>query len=152
MFFKYVIIIIWSYFYGASQVVLVVKDPSTSARDSRDPGSISGSGRSPGEGNGHPLQCSCLQNPMDRGAWQAGVHGVKKGRAQLATEHTQQQYKFVVWRAYGSVIWGRGCHECCLKHGKNRITSCLCNVRNQLEVVDFSEWDFVSDSFFFASQ
>ena len=74
----------------------MVKDPSTSARDSRDPGSISGSGRSPGEGNGHPLQCSCLQNPMDRGAWHAGVQGVTKGRAQLATEHTEQQYKFVV--------------------------------------------------------
>ena len=41
-----------------------------------DPGSIPRSGRSPGEGNGYPLQYSCLENSMDRGAWQAVVHGV----------------------------------------------------------------------------
>ena len=41
-----------------------------------DPGSIPGSGRSPGEGNGYPLQYSCLENPMNRGAWQAIVHGI----------------------------------------------------------------------------
>ena len=43
-----------------------------------DPGSIPGSGRFPKEGNGNPLQYSCLENPMDRGAWQATVHGVAK--------------------------------------------------------------------------
>ena len=43
-----------------------------------DPGSIHGLGRSPGEGNGKPLQYSCLENPMDRGAWWAAVHGVAK--------------------------------------------------------------------------
>ena len=43
-----------------------------------DAGSIPGSGRSPGEGNGNPLQDSCLENPTDRGAWQAIVHGVPK--------------------------------------------------------------------------
>ena len=43
-----------------------------------DAGSIPGSGRSPGEGNDKPLQYSCLQNPMDRGAWRAAVHGVAK--------------------------------------------------------------------------
>ena len=43
-----------------------------------DAGSIPGSGRSPGEGNGNPLQCSCLGNPMDRGAWWATVHGGHK--------------------------------------------------------------------------
>ena len=43
-----------------------------------DVGSISGSGRSPGEGSGNPLQCSCLGNPMDRGAWRAIVHGFTK--------------------------------------------------------------------------
>ena len=43
-----------------------------------DPGLIPGSGRSPGEGNGNPLQYSCLENPMDRGAWWATVHGVTK--------------------------------------------------------------------------
>ena len=48
-----------------------------------DRGSIPGSGRSPGEGNGDPLQCSCLGNPKDRGAWWATVHGVAKSRTRL---------------------------------------------------------------------
>ena len=51
----------------------VVKKSACSAGDA---GSIPGSGRSPGEGNGNPLQYSCLENPMDRGAWWATVHGV----------------------------------------------------------------------------
>ena len=72
----------------ASQVVLVVKDPSTNAGDSRDPGLISGSGRSPGEGNGCPLQYSCLQNPMDRGAWWAMVFKVAKSDTTEVTEVT----------------------------------------------------------------
>ena len=46
-------------------------------------GLIRGSGRSPGEGNGNPLQYSCLENPMDRGAWWATVHGVAKSRTRL---------------------------------------------------------------------
>ena len=45
-----------------------------------DVGSVPGSGRSPGEGNGNPLQYSCLENSMDRGAWQATVHGVTKSQ------------------------------------------------------------------------
>ena len=53
----------------------VVKNPSVSAGDV---GSIPGPGRSPGEGNDNPLQYSCLRNPMDRGAWQAIVHGIAK--------------------------------------------------------------------------
>ena len=53
----------------------MVKNPPANAGDS---GSISGSGRSPEEGNGNPLQYSYLENPMDRGAWQATVHGVAK--------------------------------------------------------------------------
>ena len=54
----------------------MVKNPPANAGDIRDMGSFPGSGRSPGEGNGSPLQYSCLENPMDRGAWQAVVHGV----------------------------------------------------------------------------
>ena len=54
-------------------------NPSVSAGDARDESLIPGSGRSPGEGNGNPLQYSCLENSMDRGAWQAPVHGVIKG-------------------------------------------------------------------------
>ena len=49
-----------------------------SARDIRDTSLIPGSGRSPGERNGNPLQSSCLENAMDRGAWRATVHGVTK--------------------------------------------------------------------------
>ena len=53
-------------------------DSRESACYAGDPDSISGSGRSPGEETGYPLQYSCLQNPMDRGVWQATVHGVTK--------------------------------------------------------------------------
>jgi len=60
---------------GASQVALVVKNPPASAGDIRDAGSIPGLGRFPGGGNGYPLQYSCLENPMDRGAWRGTVHG-----------------------------------------------------------------------------
>ena len=49
-----------------------------------DPGLIPGVGRSPGEGNGNPLQYSCLENPMDGGAWWATVHGVAKSRTRLS--------------------------------------------------------------------
>ena len=55
----------------------MVKNPSASVGDAGDRGLISGSGRFPGGGNGNPLQYSCLENPMDRGAWQATVHGVE---------------------------------------------------------------------------
>ena len=58
-------------------------DGKVSARTVGDPGSIPRSGRSPGEGNGNPLQYSCLENPMDRGAWWATVHGLAKSRTQL---------------------------------------------------------------------
>ena len=50
------------------------KEPAYSAGDV---GSVLGSGRSPGEGDGNPLQCSCLENPMERGTWQATFHGLK---------------------------------------------------------------------------
>ena len=50
-----------------------------------DTGSVPGLGRSPGDGNGSPLQYSCLENPMDKGAWWATVHGVTKSQARLST-------------------------------------------------------------------
>ena len=53
------------------------------AGDIRDSGSIPGSGRSPGGGHGNPLQYSCLENPMDRGAWWAAVYGVAKSQTRL---------------------------------------------------------------------
>ena len=60
----------------ASQVVLVVKKPAANAGDTRDAGLIPRLEGSPGEGNGKPLQNSCLENPKDRGAWQATIHRV----------------------------------------------------------------------------
>ena len=62
----------------ASQVALVVKNSPDNAGDLKDEGSIPGSGRFPREGNGNPLQYSCPENPMDRGAWRATVHRVAK--------------------------------------------------------------------------
>ena len=70
------------------QVVLVVKNLPDSAGDIRDKGPIPGLGRSPGEGNGNPLQYSCMGNPVGRGAWWATVHRVTKiwtGLKQLST-------------------------------------------------------------------
>ena len=58
----------------------VVKNPLANAGDARDTGSIPGLGRFPGGGNGNPVQYSCLENPMDRGAWRATVHGVTKSQ------------------------------------------------------------------------
>ena len=63
---------------GASQVVVVVKNLPASAGDIRDLGLIPGLGRSPGGGNGNPLQYSCLENPMDRGAWWVTLDRVTK--------------------------------------------------------------------------
>ena len=63
----------------------VSKEPAYKAGD---PGLISGLGKSPEEGNGNPLQYSCLENPMDRGAWQAIVHGVARVGHNLATTTT----------------------------------------------------------------
>ena len=57
-----------------------------SACNAGNPGLIPGLGRPPGEGNGNPLQCSCLENPMDRGAWQAAVPGVTRVRHDLGTK------------------------------------------------------------------
>ena len=56
-----------------------------------DPSSIPGLGRFSGEGNGNPLQCSCLENSMGRGDWWATVHGVTKSRTQLSESHFQEK-------------------------------------------------------------
>ena len=69
-----------------SQLAPVVKNLPSNAEDVRDAGSIPGSGRSrktPGGGNGNPLQYSCLKNPMDRGAWRAAVYGIAKSQTRL---------------------------------------------------------------------
>ena len=70
------------------QEIQMVKNPPASAGDK---GSIPGLGRSHGEGNGNPLQYSWLESPMDRGAWRATVHRVKKSQTQLSDEKTTKQ-------------------------------------------------------------
>ena len=65
----------------------VVKNSPAKAGDTRDAGSILGSGRCPGEINGNPLLYSCLENPTNRGAWQATVHGVTKNWTPLNVHH-----------------------------------------------------------------
>ena len=66
---------------------LVVKNPPANAGDTRDLGSITGPGRSSGEGHGNQLQNSCLENPMDRGVWWATIQRVPKSRTQLKRQH-----------------------------------------------------------------
>ena len=61
-----------------------------------DASSISGLGRSPGEGNGYSLQYSCLENPLGRGAWRATVHGVARVRHDLATQQQQQKHSLLL--------------------------------------------------------
>ena len=68
---------------ASPQVALVVKNPLANTGDVRDVGLIPGSGRFPGEGHGNPLQYSCLENPMDKGAWRATVHRVAESRTRL---------------------------------------------------------------------
>ena len=108
----------------ASQVALMVKNPPPCSRDIRDTGSIPELERSPGEGNGTPFQCSCLKNPMDRGAWQATVHRVWTRLMRLSTHSPQNLEQFScrlreVARAHRFVC--RHCSDdscsktCCLK-------------------------------------
>ena len=70
--------------WDSSQVEIVIKNPPANARDTRDVGSVPRSGRSPVAGHGNPLQYSCLENPMDRGAWWATVHRVTKRQTWLS--------------------------------------------------------------------
>ena len=71
----------------SSPVIPTFKDPPANAGDEEDPDSISGLGRSSGGGSGNLFQYSGLENPMDRGAWQAATHGVTKSWDDRATEH-----------------------------------------------------------------
>ena len=78
----------------ASQVALVIKNLPENEADARDTNSVPGLGRSPGGRHGNPLQYSCLENSMDRGAWQATVHRVTKSQTRLKHDnhkHVQSQ-------------------------------------------------------------
>ena len=86
---------------------LVLKNLAANARDTRDKGFIPGWERSPGGGNGNPLQYSYLGSPMDRGAWWATVHGVAKSWTRL-TEHTYTHIHTHTWSCaslYSSSKW-----------------------------------------------
>ena len=72
-------------------MALVVKNSPAKAGDAREVRSIPGWGRSPGGGHGNLLQYSCLANPMDRGAWEAAVHGVVKSQTRLKGRHVCMQ-------------------------------------------------------------
>ena len=78
-----IIMQVYLFFNRASQVARVVKNTLANPRDVRDSGSIHGLGRFPGGRNGNLLQYSCLENPMDRGAWQATAQRVTESRPQL---------------------------------------------------------------------
>ena len=122
----------------------VVKSPLANAGDM---GSIPGLGRSPGEGNGHPLQYSCLENPMDRGAWQARVHRVVKSRTRLKQLRTNAgscstSILYLVSESWMSCSWSRDnkiyftellqeLHE--MKYAKHR-ERCLVNYRGSTNV------------------
>ena len=66
-------------------------------QETQHTGSIPGSGKSSEEGNGNPLQYSCLENPMDRGCWRAAVHGVTRSRTQLSTDRTHTTNKDLLY-------------------------------------------------------
>ena len=87
----------------------VVKNPPANAGDPRDAGSILGSGRSPELGNGNSLQYSCLENPMDRRAWQAAIHGVSKNQMWLSMQPPLRSSRFghILPTSDETIAWGR---------------------------------------------
>ena len=75
----------------------MVKNPPAGAGDARDVGSVPGLGRAPGGGNGSPLQYPRLENPMDRGAWRAAVHGATQSLTRLKRVGTQAYKVYRMW-------------------------------------------------------
>ena len=93
----------------------MVKNMPANARDTEDAGSIPGSGRSPGAGNGNPIQYSCLENPMDIGAWLTTVHNVAESQTRLSAHthtytHMEQGASQTV--AVGTSLSWRGFSVC----------------------------------------
>ena len=82
-------------------------DGKASTSNAGDLGLIPGLGRSPGEGNGNPLQCSCLENPMDGGAWWATVHGVtnsQRGLSKFTLLHFTSMINTTTWMNFKSIL------------------------------------------------
>ena len=86
-------------------MAIVVKNPPANAEDIRDMGSIPGSGRANRGGHGNPLQYSCLENPMDRGAWQA-IQSIGSQRVKM-TEALSTHISIFNTVGHGFVIWSR---------------------------------------------
>ena len=141
-----------------------------SACNAGDLGSIPGSGRSPGEGNGNPLQYSCLENPMDRGAWWATVHGVAKSRTRLSNlafstmgiywdscRHFLKKWVTgAIWNSscMGTVRWkstavfARGnCpqHRSTNREPQTNLSACDSALSGDLTKVCLSQWSSVND-------
>ena len=99
----------------------VIKNPLANAADVRYAGSIPGSGRPPGEGNGNPLQYSCLENPMDRGVWWPTIHRGAESRTRLSNcAHSTHTL------AYPG---GPECNHSVLRRGRQREKACDCRSR-----------------------
>ena len=100
-------------YFDPNKPLLVAKNSPANAGDARDVGLIPGSGRSPGEGNGNPVQYSCLENPMDRGTWLATVHGVAKGQTRLsrAQKITSASLSHPSLQSLGSGWVGESCRK-----------------------------------------
>ena len=115
----------------------VKKESTCNAGDTGDAGSIPGSGRSPGGGNGNPLQYSCLKNLTHRGVWQARIHGVAKSRTRLSTHALFQTcMKFFIMLIEG--------------HTYTHIRVCVCIYLYfylMLVTGAFSTWDTISPIF-----
>ena len=88
----------------------LVKNPTANAGDARGMDSIPESGRSPGGGHGNPLQYACPENPMDRGAWWATVHGVTRSRTRL-NEHTHDRKRSSTKNSRTLVLTGTWPHR-----------------------------------------
>ena len=85
----------------------MIKNPPANAGDVRNTGSIPGLGRSPGGEHGNPLQYSCLENPMNRGAWWDMVHWVAKSQTRLKQLRTNIKYSQVIrmWTSLGGALF-----------------------------------------------
>ena len=145
-----------SYSFSSSYMVHFLKDfpggsdGKASVYNAGDLGLIPGLGRSPGEGNGNPLQYYCLENPMDRGAWQATVYGVAKSQTRLcdfkftflkARLMQQSFFLFVFFPAsHPIIIYHRAIRECLLTpvflpgkfHGPRSLEACHGLAKNQI--------------------
>ena len=97
-----------------------------SACNAGDPGLIPGSGRSPREGNGNPLQYSCLKNPMDRRTWQARVHGVTRVGYDLATKPLPHKWN-ITFKNYESL--------CCTPETYNIVNQLYLNLRRNFKML-----------------